>query len=73
MPADLASGSRRVFVESMISTIAALTVGFLSGLFAFKVKMRWCSVCGRTKTCPAEQAHLDSGNAGAAAGRRRRL
>lgn len=32
--------------------IAALLVGYLAGLLSFKVKNRWCEVCGATLTCP---------------------
>ncbi|WFE29591.1 hypothetical protein O7623_10560 [Solwaraspora sp. WMMD791] len=27
--------------------IGAVLLGFLAGLFAFKVKVRWCPWCGR--------------------------
>ena len=33
------------------TVIAALVLGFLAGLFAFKVKTRWCPGCGETLTC----------------------
>lgn len=52
-------------MESVIPVIAALTAGFLGGLFAFRIKQQWCSVCGRTKACPAEQAHLAAGSVSA--------
>jgi hypothetical protein len=33
-------------------TCSALAVGFAAGLFAFKVKTRWCKACGATLSCP---------------------
>jgi len=33
-----------------IVTAAALAVGFLAGLWAFKVKSRWCPHCGSLTT-----------------------
>ncbi|BCL16056.1 hypothetical protein [Micromonospora sagamiensis] len=32
--------------EVLLSVLSGLTVGFLAGLFAFKVKSRWCPRCG---------------------------
>ena len=34
-------------------TLAALTLGFLTGLLTFKRSLRWCRHCGRTMSCPA--------------------
>jgi NADH pyrophosphatase NudC (nudix superfamily) len=31
-----------------VAVVAALMLGFLAGLFTFKVKNRWCPVCGAT-------------------------
>jgi hypothetical protein len=28
------------------AVVAALTLGFSAGLFAFRVKSRWCPACG---------------------------
>jgi hypothetical protein len=32
--------------------IAALLLGFLAGLLAFRMKQRWCEHCGATLRCP---------------------
>jgi hypothetical protein len=29
-----------------LAVVPALVLGFLAGLFAFRVKNRWCPVCG---------------------------
>lgn len=34
----------------ILATITALSVGFLAGLWAFKVKSRWCPRCGSLTT-----------------------
>jgi hypothetical protein len=34
-----------------ISLLAAILLGFLAGLFSFRVKSRWCTVCGATMAC----------------------
>lgn len=34
------------------STVAALVLGFLTGLLTFKRSLRWCPVCGATLLCP---------------------
>jgi hypothetical protein len=44
----------------LIGVAGALTLGFLSGLFAFKIKQCWCPVCGVTKTCP-QQHRVEAG------------
>jgi hypothetical protein len=31
-----------------LTVLAALLVGFLSGLLSFKIKQRWCPMCGYT-------------------------
>ncbi|WP_412739904.1 hypothetical protein [Krasilnikovia sp. MM14-A1259] len=36
-----------------VAVVAALLLGFLSGLLSFKVKNRWCPQCGgSTLVCP---------------------
>ncbi len=30
----------------MVGVVAGLVVGFLAGLWAFRVKSRWCPACG---------------------------
>jgi hypothetical protein len=30
-----------------VAVLAAMLIGFLSGLLSFKVKSRWCTTCGR--------------------------
>jgi NADH pyrophosphatase NudC (nudix superfamily) len=34
----------------LVGFLAALVIGFLSGLLSFKVKTRWCPACGRSTT-----------------------
>jgi hypothetical protein len=36
---------------TMIFSAGALALGFTIGLFAFKVKTRWCKRCGATLIC----------------------
>jgi len=36
----------------LVAILLATVVGFLVGLLAFKIKARWCAVCGAIKTCP---------------------
>ena len=44
------------------AVIAALLLGFLTGLFAFKVKSRWCPHCGGvTVPAPVRQPHMNRG------------
>jgi hypothetical protein len=43
-------------VVGMVS--AALVIGFLAGLLAFKVKARWCPQCG-SLTCAAAPENRD--------------
>jgi hypothetical protein len=33
--------------------VGVALLGFMAGLFAFKVKSRWCPTCGSKFTCPA--------------------
>lgn len=37
----------------LMGICAALLVGFCAGLFAFKIKLRWCPTCGETLKCVA--------------------
>jgi hypothetical protein len=37
---------------SFLAVGPALVVGFLAGLFSFRVKARWCPACGAILTCP---------------------
>lgn len=53
---------RHNIVEPMTYAIAvgpALVVGFLTGLFAFRQKSRWCPTCGATFTCPDRTRHTE--------------
>jgi hypothetical protein len=36
----------------MITVATALIIGFLTGLISFKIKQRWCPVCGASLQCP---------------------
>jgi ribosomal protein S27AE len=38
------------------AVLAALVLGFMAGLFAFRVKNRWCPVCGNDTVKLANQA-----------------
>jgi hypothetical protein len=44
--------SRRDRAVEIAMVIAALLVGFLAGVFSFRVKSRWCEQCGVTLQCP---------------------
>ncbi|MDT0529180.1 hypothetical protein RM555_09270 [Micromonospora sp. DSM 115977] len=35
-------------VEVVMMVVGAVLLGFLAGLFAFKVKSRWCPRCGES-------------------------
>lgn len=37
----------------------ALVAGWLAGLLSFKIKQRWCTICGATLTCPDPTYHVD--------------
>ncbi len=37
------------------AVVAALIIGFAAGLLAFRVKSRWCPVCGATTFALAER------------------
>ncbi|WP_204032870.1 hypothetical protein [Micromonospora qiuiae] len=44
-----------VDVETVMMLLGAVMLGFLAGLFAFKVKSRWCPRCGAsTDAVPPE-------------------
>ncbi|GGM61765.1 hypothetical protein GCM10011608_53630 [Micromonospora sonchi] len=44
-----------VAVETVMMLVGAVLLGFLAGLFAFKVKSRWCPRCGAsTDAVPPE-------------------
>ncbi|BFU43555.1 hypothetical protein KRMM14A1004_17920 [Krasilnikovia sp. MM14-A1004] len=43
---------RRNGMGLVIAVVAALAVGFVVGLLAFKVKQQWCPACGATLRCP---------------------
>jgi hypothetical protein len=36
----------------MLVTAALVLVAYVAGLWSFKVKSRWCGVCGAVKSCP---------------------
>jgi len=36
----------------LVTVVPAMLLGFLAGLWSFKVKSRWCSDCGAVKSCP---------------------
>lgn len=36
----------------LVTVVPATLLGFLAGLWSFKIKSRWCSVCGAVKSCP---------------------
>jgi hypothetical protein len=36
----------------VIAVLAAIAVGFLTGLLTFRRASHWCPVCGLTLTCP---------------------
>ncbi len=36
---------------SVIAYLGCVLLGFLAGLFVFKVKARWCRECGATLSC----------------------
>lgn len=40
----------------------SLLLGFLFGVFSFRLKQRWCPICGATLTCPYP-AHHDTSRA----------
>jgi hypothetical protein len=36
----------------LVTVVPAMLLGFLAGLWSFRVKSRWCSQCGAVKSCP---------------------
>jgi hypothetical protein len=45
-----------------IAVGAGLTVGFVAGLWSFRIKSRWCPDCGSmTWTCPSAPASGEPG------------
>lgn len=38
----------------------SLLFGFLIGVFSFRLKQRWCPICGATLTCPEPAYHHPS-------------
>ena len=36
----------------LVMVVLATLLGYLAGLFSFKVKTRWCPSCGAVKSCP---------------------
>ncbi len=51
---------------------AAFVLGFLIGLFTFRIKSRWCPECGATTT-PTETRHGRTSTGRGTAGRTPRL
>jgi hypothetical protein len=45
-------GQREVVAVIFAVLVGGSTLGFLAGLFSFKVKSRWCRVHGVVKRCP---------------------
>jgi hypothetical protein len=41
--------------------ILGLLLGFLAGLFAFRVKSRWCPECGAATTALEARRHTGAG------------
>jgi hypothetical protein len=39
-----------------LTVVPAILLGFLAGLFAFRVKTRWCPMCGNDTVKLADQA-----------------
>ena len=35
----------------ILAMIGCVALGFLAGLFSFKIKTRWCQQCGATLGC----------------------
>jgi hypothetical protein len=57
--AKLASIRRSLSMGTAMAVAAALCLGFLAGLLAFKQKSRWCTVCGATFACPESHCGQD--------------
>jgi hypothetical protein len=45
----------------VVTMAAGLLLAFLAGHLTFKVKHRWCGVCGTVKCCPRCAAWAGSG------------
>jgi hypothetical protein len=39
-------------MDFLVTVVLATLLGYLAGLFSFKVKTRWCASCGAVKSCP---------------------
>jgi hypothetical protein len=39
-------------VAHTFALVGTAMLGFMAGLFSFKVKSRWCPLCGSALTCP---------------------
>lgn len=44
----------------VVGCVVALIVGVLVGLFATKIRTRWCPTCGAMLTCPDPTYHVDA-------------
>lgn len=47
-------------MDVAMAVVPAVVLGFLAGLFGFRIKSRWCPVCGETLVCPTH-ASVPSG------------
>jgi hypothetical protein len=36
----------------MLVTAALVLIAYVAGLWSFKIKSRWCAICGAVKSCP---------------------
>lgn len=45
----------------LATTLAALMIGFLTGLLTLRVARRWCQTCGENLTCPLCCKEVHSG------------
>lgn len=41
----------------LLAVTAVTAAAFLAGLLVFRIKQRWCPVCGATLTCPDPTYH----------------
>jgi hypothetical protein len=53
-------------MSDAVTIILAMLFGFVTGLFSFKIKSRWCSACGAVKSCPTCTGWAKSGKSKAA-------
>lgn len=44
-------------MQTTLVTVFGILIGFLAGLLSFRVKQRWCPICGETLTCPDSARH----------------